>query len=57
MTDLNADEALLHTLQQEAFAYFLQNINPGNGLPWRLNRSIPCIQHGLRRAGFQGGWL
>ncbi len=27
------------------------------GLPWRLNRGIACIRNGLRRAGFEGGWL
>jgi len=28
-----------------------------SGLLWRLTRSSPTIQTGLRRAGFRGGWL
>ena len=28
-----------------------------SGLPWRLGRANPCIRAGLRRAGFEGGWL
>ena len=28
-----------------------------SGLVWRLMRACPSIGHGLRRAGFAGGWL
>ena len=28
-----------------------------SGLLWRLLRSCPFMQTGLRRAGFRGGWL
>ncbi len=28
-----------------------------SGLIWRLMRACPTLQEGLRRAGFQGGWL
>ncbi|MEO7549021.1 MAG: glucoamylase family protein [Ramlibacter sp.] len=31
--------------------------NHRSGLPWRLGRSNPFVRAGLRRAGFQGGWL
>jgi hypothetical protein len=26
-------------------------------LVWRLMKACPCIGEGLRRAGFDGGWL
>lgn len=61
---LNADEALLHTLQQEAFAYFLQNINPHNGLIADTTRSgSPCsiavVGFALSAypVGVERGWL
>lgn len=28
-----------------------------SGLPWKLMRQSPVIRTGLRRAGFEGGWL
>ena len=31
--------------------------NHRSGLPWRLMRGCPAIVTGLRRAGFEGGWL
>ena len=31
--------------------------NYRGGLLWRLMRSCPYIVTGLRRAGFDGGWL
>ncbi|MBW7925208.1 MAG: hypothetical protein H3C59_10755 [Burkholderiaceae bacterium] len=31
--------------------------NCRSGLPWRLMRSCPYVVDGLRRAGFQNGWL
>ena len=31
--------------------------NHRSGLPWRLMRDCRYIVDGLRRAGFQGGWL
>jgi hypothetical protein len=31
--------------------------NYRSGLPWRLMRSCPAVALGLRRAGFEGGWL
>lgn len=31
--------------------------NYRSGLPWRLMRNCPYIVDGLRRAGFEGGWL
>jgi len=31
--------------------------NYRSGLPWSLMRDCPYIVNGLRRAGFQGGWL
>lgn len=31
--------------------------NYRSGLLWRLMRQCPYIIHGLRRAGFRGGWL
>ena len=31
--------------------------NHRTGLPWKLTRDCPYIVHGLRRAGFRGGWL
>lgn len=42
-------------LDQGAIVLMIENYR--SGLLWRLNRSIPCIQRGLRRAGFRGGWL
>ena len=64
MTALDADEAMLHTLQQEAFAYFLQNINPNNGLIADTNRrgspcSIAVVGFALSAypVGVERGWL
>ncbi len=31
--------------------------NHRSGLPWRLGRANPVLRAGLRRAGFNGGWL
>ena len=31
--------------------------NHRSGLPWRLMRECPHVVTGLRRAGFEGGWL
>ncbi|MEO6407855.1 MAG: glucoamylase family protein [Burkholderiaceae bacterium] len=31
--------------------------NHRSGLPWRLGRGNPFVRAGLRRAGFNGGWL
>ena len=31
--------------------------NYRTGLPWRLGRANPFVRAGLRRAGFEGGWL
>ena len=31
--------------------------NHRSGLPWRLGRASPIVRAGLRRAGFNGGWL
>ncbi|ASY57274.1 hypothetical protein SS05631_c23430 [Sinorhizobium sp. CCBAU 05631] len=28
-----------------------------SGLIWELTRSIPVFSRGLKRAGFEGGWL
>jgi hypothetical protein len=27
------------------------------GMLWQLMRGVPCITNGLRKAGFNGGWL
>ncbi|WP_037472831.1 glucoamylase family protein [Simplicispira psychrophila] len=60
----DADEALLHTLQQEAFAYFLQNINPHNGLVADTTRpgspcSIAVVGFALSAypVGVERGWM
>ena len=42
-------------LDQGVIVLMIENYR--SGLPWRLSRGIPCIQAGLRRAGFRGGWL
>jgi hypothetical protein len=31
--------------------------NHRSKLIWRLMRECPHVSHGLRRAGFTGGWL
>lgn len=31
--------------------------NHRSGLPWWLGRANPIVRAGLRRAGFNGGWL
>lgn len=31
--------------------------NHRSGMIWRLMRDCPCIEAGLRKAGFSGGWL
>ncbi len=31
--------------------------NYRSGLVWNLMRECPCLVAGLKRAGFQGGWL
>jgi hypothetical protein len=31
--------------------------NQRSGLPWRLMRRCGYLREGLRRAGFDGGWL
>ena len=42
-------------LDQGVIVLMLENFR--SGLLWRLTRSIPCVRAGLRRAGFNGGWL
>ena len=64
MTDMDADEVMLHTLQKEAFAYFLQNINPHNGLIADTTRpgspcSIAVVGFAMSAypVGVERGWL
>lgn len=42
-------------LDQGVIVLMIENFR--SGLIWRLTRSIPCLQAGLKRAGFRGGWL
>ncbi len=42
-------------LDQGIIVLMLENYR--SGLLWRLGRTCPYIQRGLRRAGFTGGWL
>ena len=42
-------------LDQGLIVLMLENYR--SGLLWRLGRTCPYIQRGLRRAGFTGGWL
>ena len=42
-------------LDQGMIVLMIENFR--SGLLWRLTRSSPTIQTGLRRAGFRGGWL
>ena len=42
-------------LDQGMIVLMIENFR--SGLLWRLSRSYPYIQAGLRRAGFRGGWL
>ena len=42
-------------LDQGMIVLMIENFR--SGLLWRLTRSCPYIQTGLRRAGFKGGWL
>ena len=42
-------------LDQGMIVLMIENFR--SGLLWRLSRSCPYIQAGLRRAGFRGGWL
>jgi hypothetical protein len=42
-------------LDQGVIILMLENFR--SGLLWRLTRSIPCLRAGLKRAGFNGGWL
>ena len=42
-------------LDQGIIVLMVENFR--SGLLWRLSRSCPYFQTGLRRAGFRGGWL
>ncbi len=42
-------------LNQGPIVLMIENYR--SGLPWRLMRSCPYVNLGLRRAGFTGGWL
>ena len=42
-------------LDQGIIVLMIENYR--SGLVWKLIRRCPYIEHGLRRAGFQGGWL
>ena len=42
-------------LDQGMIVLMIENYR--SGLLWRLGRTCPYIQRGLRRAGFTGGWL
>ena len=42
-------------LDQGMIVLMVENFR--SGLLWRLSRSCPYFQTGLRRAGFRGGWL
>jgi hypothetical protein len=42
-------------LDQGIVAMMIENYR--SGLVWRLMRGCAWITHGLRRAGFRGGWL
>jgi hypothetical protein len=42
-------------LDQGMIVLMVENFR--SGLTWRLTRSCPYIRTGLRRAGFEGGWL
>jgi hypothetical protein len=42
-------------LDQGIVAMMIENYR--SGLVWRLMRGCTWITHGLRRAGFRGGWL
>ena len=42
-------------LDQGIIVLMLENYR--SGLLWRVGRTCPYIQLGLRRAGFTGGWL
>ncbi len=42
-------------LDQGMIVLMIENFR--SGLIWRLTRNCPCIRTGLRRAGFDGGWL
>lgn len=44
-----------HGLDQGPVAVMIENYR--SDLIWRLTRDCPPIAHGLRRAGFRGGWL
>ena len=43
------------TLNQGPVILMIENYR--TGLIWRLMRRCPFIVNGLRRAGFEGGWL
>jgi hypothetical protein len=45
----------LFGLDQGMIVLMIENYR--SGLPWRLGRGNPYIRTGLRRAGFDGGWL
>ncbi len=42
-------------LDQGIIVLMIENFR--SGLLWRLTRGIPCLRVGLKRAGFNGGWL
>ena len=42
-------------LRQGPIVLMIENYR--SGLLWHLMRQCPCLVDGLRRAGFQGGWL
>ena len=42
-------------LNQGPIMLMIENFR--TGFPWRLMRNCPSVARGLRRAGFQGGWL
>ncbi len=42
-------------LDQGMIVLMIENYR--TGLPWRLGRANPFVRAGLRRAGFNGGWL
>lgn len=45
----------VYGIDQGAVALMIENYR--TGLIWRLTRRIPHVRLGLRRAGFDGGWL
>jgi NADPH:quinone reductase-like Zn-dependent oxidoreductase len=46
---------LNYGLDQGPIVMMIENLR--TGLPWDLMRRCPSIRHGLRTAGFTGGWL